>query len=252
MGVLLISCRDAGYAESHYLPPLARAGWVGEVRFQVPGAPLPPPEGMAGIVLTGGLDIHPRNWDPQEPVHPAAQVDEERDAMEIPLVRLAWDRRIPLLGICRGEQILNVALGGSMIQDVPEHFGCAPDLHQHGSAQEPGALHDVRFETGSILATLLGTASVQVNSRHHQAVHRIAPGLRACAFDPGTRVGDACLVEAIEAVDPGRWTIGVQWHPEDLAIRQDPVGLAARNLFAAFVARIAPEGPGDRSAIISG
>jgi putative glutamine amidotransferase len=163
-----------------------------------------------------------------------AQVDEGRDALEIPLVRQAWEQGIPILGICRGEQILNVALGGSLHQDIPDQFGCPRDFHQHGSAQDPGELHPVTIAAGTTLAALLGDAPILVNSRHHQAVRRIAPGLRASAFHSGTRVGDSCLVEGIESIEADRWAIGVQWHPEDLAERTDAVGDAARKLFNAF------------------
>ncbi len=238
MGVLLVSCRDARYARSHYLPPLVGAGWAGVVRILVPGQPLPALEDVAGLLLTGGLDIHPRHWEPLEAVHPAAQVDDKRDFLEIPLIRQAWEEKWPIFGICRGEQILNVALGGSMIQDIPSHFGCPKNRHQHGTAQEPGDLHPVEIVAGTALAKLLGPGPVPVNSRHHQAVGRLAPDLRACAVHPGTHKGEACLVEAVEAVDPSHWALGVQWHPEDLAERDDAAGAAARALFEAFVGRL--------------
>lgn len=238
MGVLLVSCRDAKYAKSHYLPPLVRAGWAGEVRFLVPGRPAPALGNVSGLLLTGGLDIHPRHWDPAEPVHPAAEVDDKRDFLEIPLIREAWDRRLPILGICRGEQVLNVALGGSLIQDIPDHFGCPQDRHQHGTARDPGDLHPVEVQAGSTLAGLLGPGSIPVNTRHHQAVRRLAPGLRACATDPATRKGGEALIEGIEAADPAWWVIGVQWHPEDLTEGDDAAGNAARKLFAGFVARL--------------
>jgi len=238
MGVLLVSCRDARYARSHYLPPLIRAGWTGEVRFLTPGRPLPSLDDAAGLLLTGGLDIHPRHWDPQEPVHLAAQVDDKRDFLEIPLVREAWDRGLPIFGICRGEQILNVALGGSLIQDIPHHFGCPKERHQHGTAQDPGELHPVEVVANTALAGLLGAGPLPVNTRHHQAVHRLAPGLRASAVYPNTAKGEEILVEAVEASDLGRWVLGVQWHPEDLTERGDAAGEAARRLFEAFVARL--------------
>ena len=240
MGVLLVVCRNARYAREHYLPPVRQAGWTGEVRLATPGG-APPPEGLegvAGLLLTGGQDIHPRHWDPEEPIHPRAEVDDKRDFLEIPLVRQAWERGLPILGICRGEQILNVALGGSLVQDVPDHFGCPADRHQYGTSRDPGELHLVQPAPGSLLAGLLGPNPVPVNSRHHQAVLRLAPGLRLGATDPGTRASGAPLVEAVESADPARWALGVQWHPEDLADRRDAAGEAARRLFAAFTARL--------------
>jgi putative glutamine amidotransferase len=244
MGFLLVSCRDAKYARTHYLPPLLKSGWTGQVRLLAPGG-APPPEGLegvSGLLLTGGLDIHPRHWDAQEPVHPTAEVDDKRDFQEIPLIREAWDRNVPVFGICRGEQILNVALGGSLIQDIPDHFRCPRDLHQHGSAEDPGELHPVQVEEGTFLASLLGPGLVPVNSRHHQAVRRVAPGLRCAAVHPGTRNHGESLVEAVESADPSRWALGVQWHPENLAERDDAAGAAARALFQAFVGRLKDAG----------
>ena len=241
MGVLLVACRNARYAREHYLPPLRQSGWTGEALLAMPGgAPPPDLEGVSGLLLTGGQDIHPRHWDPSEPVHLRAEVDDKRDFLEIPLVRQAWELGLPILGICRGEQILNVALGGSLIQDVPDHFGCPRDLHQHGSAQDPGELHPVQLEAGSTLSGLLGPGSVPVNSRHHQAVQRLAPGLRLAATEPRTRKDGEVLVEGLESADPARWVIGVQWHPEDLAERPDAAGEAARRLFRAFAERLGP------------
>lgn len=250
MGTILVSCRNQAYAEAHYLPPLRRAGWDGEVRFLVPGGPSEDWIGVHGLLLTGGGDIHPCNWDPEEPVHPTAEVDAARDAREIPAVRAAWARNLPILGICRGAQILNVALGGSMIQDIPVHFGCAQELHQHGSAEDPGELHPVEVRPGTLLEREVESDRILVNSRHHQAVQRLAPGLRACAHHPDTRKGDEILIEAIEAEDAHRWVLGVQWHPENLTAREDASGIAARRLFDAFARRMSAGRPPVGSAII--
>lgn len=240
MGAVLVSCRDRGHARRHCLPPLKGAGWNGPVRLTSPGKPPPDLEGVAGILLTGGWDIHPREWTPAEDLHPEARPDEARDALEMPLVRAAWARGLPLLGLCRGAQVLNVALGGGLVQDVPSRFRCPRERHQHGSADDPGELHAVLPVPGTLLAGLLGPDPVPVNSRHHQAVGRIAPDLRACAHCPETRDGDDRLVEAVESAREDRWALGVQWHPEDLAGREDAAGEAARRLFAAFVARLRP------------
>lgn len=238
MGAILVSCRNRAYAEAHYLPPLRQAGWDGAVRYLDPEGPGSGLDGITGLLLTGGLDIHPRHWDPNERVHPAAEVDEDRDAWEIPVIRQAWHLNLPILGICRGEQILNVALGGTMVQDIPDHFGCPPDFHRHGSAKDPGELHPVEVVPGTLLERLLGAGPIPVNSRHHQAVLRLAPGLRACARQPDTRKDGEGLVEGLEAVEAGRWVLGVQWHPEDLTGRDDAAGTAARNLFEAFARRL--------------
>ncbi len=232
---ILVACGNKSGAESHYVPALRAGGWEGEVRLASPGDPLPPLGTFAGLLLCGGLDIHPRLWDSAEPVHPSAEVDEARDAFEAPLVREAWALGLPVLGLCRGEQILNAALGGSLIQDIPTHFACEPERHRHGRAEVPELHHAVRVDPVSRLAELLGCPEVEVNSRHHQAVARLAPGLRACAWHPGTRHPETGpLIEGLEAAEPGRWAFGVQWHPENLVGLENEAGEAARRLFRAF------------------
>ncbi|WP_243316966.1 gamma-glutamyl-gamma-aminobutyrate hydrolase family protein [Geothrix paludis] len=233
---LLVSCKNKSGAEKHYLPALKAAGWAGPILLVTPGDPLPDLAGIAGLLLTGGDDIHPRHWDEAEDVHPKADVDAGRDAFEIPLIRAAWERRLPILGICRGEQVLNVALGGSMIQDIPDHYGCEPTRHQHGTPEIPDMRHRVQLAPGSRLRALLGEDVFLVNSRHHQAVKRVAPVLAAVGWHLDTvHAATGPLVEAVEATDPTRWVFGVQWHPENLAGLKGPAGDAARDLFAAFV-----------------
>jgi len=233
---LLVSCKNKSGAEKHYLPALKAAGWTGGLALVGPGEPQPRLDGVAGLLLTGGYDIHPRHWDAAEPVHPAAELDEARDAFEIPLIHAAWEAGLPILGICRGEQILNVALGGSMIQDIPDHYGCEPKRHQHGSSETPDMHHRVQLAPGSRLRALLGEDVFLVNSRHHQAVKRVAPPLVAVGWHLDTaHPATGPLVEAIEAADPSRWVFGVQWHPENLVGLKGPAGDAARDLFSAFV-----------------
>lgn len=233
---LLVSCKSKSGAEKHYLPAIRGAGWTGPIALVAPGDPLPDLGGIAGLLLTGGDDIHPRHWDEAEAVHPSASVDGERDGFEIPLIRAAWERNLPLLGICRGEQVLNVALGGSLVQDIPDHYGCEPSRHQHGTPDAPDMHHRVQLAPGSRLRALLGEDVFLVNSRHHQAVKRVAPALAAVGWhlDTGHPVSGP-LIEAIEATDPTRWVFGVQWHPENLVGLRGPAGDAARDLFAAFV-----------------
>ncbi|WP_291272110.1 gamma-glutamyl-gamma-aminobutyrate hydrolase family protein [Geothrix sp.] len=242
MSSILVSCKNKSGAEKHYLPAIAAAGWTGPTLLVAPGDPLPDLAGVSGLLLTGGADIHPRHWDAAEAVHRKAEVDEDRDAFEVPLIRAAWDRNLPILGICRGEQILNVALGGSMIQDVPDHYGCEPSRHQHGTPEHPDMHHRVQLAPGSRLRALLGEDVFLVNSRHHQAVRRVAPPLVAVGWHLDTVHADTGpLIEAVEAIDPGRWVFGVQWHPENLVGLKGPAGDAARDLFTAFV-QIARQG----------
>jgi putative glutamine amidotransferase len=231
-----VTCRSKSAAQRHYLPALEAAGWTGEFHLATPGSQVPDLETFKGILLTGGNDIHPHWWNGQEPVHPLAEPDQDRDALEMPLVREAWAMGLPILGICRGEQVLNVALGGSLIQDLPSRFHLPEDLHRRGSSDDPpAAAHTVEVDPQSRLADLLGTVTVAVNSRHHQAVMRLAEGLRAVAWHRQPALG---IVEAIEAEDPVRWVLGVQWHPENLAKLENPMGQAALGIFRGFVAAL--------------
>ena len=233
---LLVVCGSKVGAEDHYLPALKDAGWAGPIHLIAPCDPPPRLEESVGLLLTGGLDIHPRHWDATAAVHAQATPDPTRDAFEIPLILRAWDLNLPLLGICRGEQILNVALGGSLIQDVPDHFGCERGRHQHGSPETADLRHRIQLAPASRLRALLGEDVFLVNSRHHQAVARVARGLVAVGWHLDTvHPETGPLIEALEATDPARWVFGVQWHPENFRDLPGPAGDAARGLFAAFV-----------------
>lgn len=237
---IVVVCGNPGAADLHYVPALRQAGWKMGVHLVSPGETLPDLAEAVGLLLCGGADMHPTAWDPEEGVHPTADPAPARDALEIPLVRQAWELGLPVLGICRGEQVLNVALGGSLFQHVPEAYACPRERHQHGHAdQGPDLRHRVRVAEGSRLAEALGTTDLPVNSRHHQAVRRVAPVLRAVAWDDATPGPGGPLVEGVESPDPRHWVLGVQWHPENLVGLEGAGGLAARNLFQAFLAAVA-------------
>ena len=243
MSSILITCRNKPAVERHYIPALRRGGWTGAIQVALPGEPLPAMDdpslgGIAGLLLTGGDDIHPRWWDPEEALHPKAEADEERDGLEIPAVRRAWGLGLPILGICRGEQLLNVALGGSLIQDLPSRLKVDPGLHNRGTSLVPERAHAVAVDPDSRLAALVGKGVVEVNSRHHQAVLRVAPVLKAVAWHREPAGEGEGLVEAVEARDPARWVIGVQWHPENLVGEAGPMGEAALGIFQGFVAEL--------------
>lgn len=178
---------------------------------------------LDGLLLAGGVDVHPREFG--EPVLPeCGEIDEARDAVELRLTRWALAEGQPILGICRGIQLLNVAAGGSLYQDIATQVG-TPQNHKH----RPGdpydlRVHAVEIQPDSRVAQILGTTRLEVNSLHHQALKRIAPGLRVSARAPDG------IVEAVEAED-GRFILGVQFHPELL---EDDERMA--RLFQAFVA----------------
>lgn len=234
---LLITCQNKAAVERTYVPALRMGGWAGPIQVASPGGPPPSLDGVAGLLLPGGFDIHPRWWDEDEALHHTAEPDDARDELEIPLAREAWRRGLPILGICRGEQLLNVALGGSLIQDIPNHCGLDDGLHRRGNSEEADEAHRVTVAPGSRLAALTGAGEVTVNSRHHQAVLAVAPCLRAVAWfrDPERGVE---LVEGIEAAD-GRWVVGVQWHPENLVGMGNGTGKAAQGIFRGFAQALA-------------
>ncbi len=182
---------------------------------------LPPP--VAGMVLTGGIDVDPAAYG-QPPHEKVTRWDRERDEFEMALLRQALVRDLPVLAICRGHQLLNVALGGGLLQHIQ-----APLLYHRADYKSPGIpsrWHDVRLTAGSRLRDIFASDEIRVNSRHHQAVppEKLAPGLLAAAFSPDG------LVEAAESPDH-TWVVSVQWHPEREEMREQ-----SRPLFRAFVA----------------
>jgi putative glutamine amidotransferase len=181
---------------------------------------------LDGILLTGGGDIAVERF--QGGDHPkVADVDEARDVIELGLARSAADGGKPFMGICRGLQLTNVALGGTLYTHIPDQVPDAlthdwedPDIYK----ERTHLAHSVRVEEGSRVAEILGEPIVQVNSLHHQGIKDLAPALKAVAYAPDG------VIEAVELPDHP-FGIAVQWHPEWL-IDQEPM----RRLFKAFVA----------------
>ena len=159
-------------------------------------------ESVDGVILTGGEDPAPHLYG-EEPLQRLGDVEYERDLAELALIKLAMEQKKPILGICRGMQILNVACGGTLIQDIPSQVPGAFQHAQKGSRQY-GA-HKVQLSPGFV-ADALGQQEVLVNTSHHQAVKDVAPGFKA------TAVAADGVIEAIESLDGLH--IGVQWHPE--------------------------------------
>ena len=177
----------------------------------------------SGLLLTGGSDVNPALYGEQ--ADPKTQPpDDVRDAAEATLIDEALARDLPLLAICRGMQMLNVHLGGSLIQHLP-----GGDRHVKKTPENKGLpAHRVVIEPGTILAGIAHRETWDVNSRHHQAVARLGSGLRVCAKDPEDGV-----VEAVEL--PGRrYVLAVQWHPEN-QVAEDP---EQRGLFQSFAAAL--------------
>ena len=178
---------------------------------------------LDGLVLTGGGDIEPERFGEER--HPAVDwVSPARDDLELGLTRRAVADNVPLFAICRGIQVLNVALGGTLVQDIASEW---PDALPHSQkAPRHEATHAVKvMGEGTRLGRVLGALEVNVNSMHHQAIKRLGEGLREVAW-----AADG-IVEGVEMPGDDRFVLGVQWHPEELVGHDQ----AARNLFAAIV-----------------
>lgn len=173
-----------------------------------------------GILFSGGVDVHPSFYG-QEPHRDLGRVDPDRDAFELALYRAARARSLPVLGICRGEQLINVAEGGTLHQHIGRELSSL-DHSQEAGDGEPH--HSVTLEAGSLVAEAYGSGEVTVNSYHHQAVDQPGAALRVTA-----RSSDG-LAEAVEGTE-GAWLLGVQWHPE-MSFRRHEKHLAP---FRAFV-----------------
>jgi microsomal dipeptidase-like Zn-dependent dipeptidase/gamma-glutamyl-gamma-aminobutyrate hydrolase PuuD len=169
-----------------------------------------------GLILTGGGDVYSPLFG--EELHPTVtDYNTDRDAYDISLVRIAADRQIPILGICRGHQVINVAFGGTLIQDIPSQIPDSGIIHRQSEARDV-TTHTVNINPDSTLHRVLdcfpndcNNTMVAVNSFHHQAVKDVAQLFRPVAYSPDG------IVEAIESTD-GKSIIGVQWHPENLAV----------------------------------
>lgn len=181
-------------------------------------------ERLDGVLIPGGVDMDPATYGEER--HPkCGNVDHARDVVELQLVRWALEERKPLLGLCRGAQVINVARGGSLYQDLE---ACYPNAIKHDYFPIYGfprdhLAHDVRLARGSRLERLCGLTRVHVNSMHHQGINRLGDGLVPTAFAPDG------LVEAVEV--EGQFAVGVQWHPELFETSYEPVHI----LFREFV-----------------
>lgn len=164
-------------------------------------------DGMDGLVLTGGEDIDPA-WYGAQPSPHLYPPSRERDLFELALLAVARQRELPVLGICRGIQLVNVGLGGTLVQDLPSERP-GPVAHDPGSARDARS-HAVRLQEGSRAAAALGGTGLTVNSFHHQAVDRLADGLRATGWS------EDGVIEAVESPPDAPWLLAVQWHPEEM------------------------------------
>jgi putative glutamine amidotransferase len=215
---------ERAYVNSAYLHAVQQAGGVPVL--------LPPQlskaslerlvRGLDALLLTGGGDVDPATFG--EAPHPTLyEVAPARDALETQATLIALEKKTPLLAICRGIQVLNVALGGSLHQDVATEPGTQIQ-HSQKEAREQ-TTHKVTVTPRSRLGRVLGAEDIEVNSFHHQVIKSLGRGLVPVAWAPDK------LVEGVELDDDSQFVLGVQWHPEHLVGSSEP----ARRLFSALV-----------------
>lgn len=193
------------------VPPLANGSAIARIL-----------DSVSGLVLTGGEDVDPAQYG-EEPHPQLGAINCARDTTELALLAAAHERELPTLAICRGIQVVNVGLGGTLVQDLPSQKA---DVIAHElDDSRARRVHDVTVDAESRLASILGASSLAVNSIHHQAVARLGDALRVNAH------AQDGVVEGIESSDPRWWMVGVQWHPEELTTTPEPWD---RRLFAAF------------------
>jgi putative glutamine amidotransferase len=227
--VKVVLTLEDGTKGADYLSALEAAGFSrGEI---LPlGSRDAPPADFDGLLLSGGEDVDPALYGQDR--HPTlGRVNRRRDDQELGLIAAARRRGIPIFGICRGLQVLNVAYGGTLVQDIP---ALKPSAVRHDvRSPKDFRAHEVMTAPGSFLCSA-GAVRLAVNSRHHQAIERLGSGLAACAHS------DDGIIEAVAAVGPApdRPSIfAVEWHPENLAEDDD-----ARKLFERFRAAVRHRG----------
>lgn len=212
---------------TYYLDALHRAGGLGASLLPQPVEESSAAETMArfdGLLVSGGVDLDPVLYG--ESPHPeTVGFNGETDRWEIALIHAAIAQNSPVLAICRGAQLLNVAFGGSLHQ----HLGDIPGLDLHGIPNGGGgARNQIHIDAASRVGQAVGATTATGNCHHHQAVHVVGDGLAVVA-----RTADG-VVEAIEPIAHTPWVVGVQWHPEDSAMH-DPM---QQKLFAAFIDQV--------------
>lgn len=181
---------------------------------------------LNGLLLTGGPDIDPSYYG--EEAHETTDIDSDRDKLELPLFKRAMEENLPVFGICRGIQIMNVAIGSSLYQDIPSQF--TDHLTHKIIVNANDTWHNITIQEGSLLNEITGNRVVEVNSRHHQAVKVIGDGFTV------TAQSEDGIIEAIEDRSK-KFMLGVQYHPERMFKEKGSWELKehAASLFAAFI-----------------
>ena len=212
--------RERAFAYLTYVESLKKAGAVPVLIPPQPENSVDLISELDGLVLAGGDDCDPSAYGAER--HPTVEpvMDPRRQSNDLSLARVARERGIPTLGICLGMQVMNVAAGGTLVQDIDSEIETEI---RHASEPEDRGRHDVIIEKGTRLGEILRDRELNVNSSHHQAIGRVGEGLRVTAHAPDG------IVEGLE--DPKHpFYLGVQWHPEDMTGED-----SAATLFGAFI-----------------
>ena len=222
MRIALTLDRDADLSETNdYLRALTAAGVpLSAIDVVTPLAPASGP--FDALVLGGGIDVDPARYGRETLADGKVEVDGDRDAIDFALLDEARRTGAPVLGICRGMQVVNVALGGTLVQDIPSERP-SEVVHQRSRDEKTRRDHEVAIAPGTRLARIARASRIAVNSRHHQAIEELAPGLAVSGTAPDG------VPEAVESA-AGPWLLAVQWHPENLA--GDPI---SERIFGDFV-----------------
>jgi len=228
----LFKGKPLAYGEGHLSDALARAGALPLLLPKLADAARLAAliDLIDALVLSGGSDVSPELYG-EVALRPEWAGDPERDRYEQQLITATLAAGKPILGVCRGAQILNAALGGGLYQDLGAQLEGAL-VHRDWDRYDDNS-HTVTIAAGSFLADIYGAGEVLINSVHHQAIRALAPGLRAVATAPDG------VVEAIERIDDERFLLGVQWHPEWTDLGSAQTRAPGAPLFAAFVAAVA-------------
>jgi putative glutamine amidotransferase len=230
MRIVLTLDRDASRREENdYVRALLAAGVPREsIDIVAPGRL--PEEAFDGLLLGGGCDVDPARYGRERRPEAGLTLDAHRDETDFAFLQRAVSDGVPVLGICRGIQVVNVALGGTLVQDLPSERP-SKVVHQRSYREKARLDHTVSIAPGTRLSEIARAREIEVNSRHHQAIDRLAGGLVASATSPDG------VVEAVE--DRAGLITAVQWHPENLA-----ADLVSRRLIAQFVLAV-----GERSSV---
>ena len=195
----------------------------GTVRKLYPGVPDSKFADIDGLLLTGGPDIDPKYYG--EEVHETTDINPDRDELELPLCKRAMEENLPVFGICRGIQIMNVAIGSSLYQDIPSQF--TDHLTHKILVNTNDSWHNIQIQRSSLLNQITGETIAEVNSRHHQSLKVIGEGFTVTAQSKDG------IIEAIED-ESKRFVLGVQYHPERM-FQTAESREHRRKLFKAFI-----------------